>query len=155
MAASLPSKTKSSINREPEIIDVELEYEKRQYIEQLFHKNNIFIPERFHQRLLKSNITDKFISIILEVNKEEEEEKKRKTTSFGNKKQQDKTNPTKRQKISKEISTQTQSSDFEPIEITEDSLDYNEDYAPGYTYITRSFYDHVLESRALTVYKNH
>ncbi|CAF1155432.1 unnamed protein product [Rotaria sordida] len=82
--------------------------------------------------MVQTGSIHQFVQLIDEVNKEEAEEQKKKETIIRKHKKTLK---------SKHVSTQTTSTNSEPIMISDDYFDYTEELQSGFSYSIQSFYD--------------
>ena len=57
-----------SENTSNEIIDVEIDDKRRQYIKELLNKNGFYIPERYYVQLVKLNLLNYLVQMVEEEN---------------------------------------------------------------------------------------
>ena len=120
----------------------------------IFHDHNIYIPERYHIRMMKDGLIDQIIKIINEVedeqhlltvlnrklkheDQEEEEEENNDDHIDDNNEKYIQINDFEQVYVSIETNAMDSTSIF--FDTDEHG---NEDFSPGYTYFTKSFYEY-------------
>ena len=102
----------------------------------IFHENYIYIPDRFYDQMMATDLIDRLLKVIQDVNRDQKTipplSLKREREYDSESDSEIDMHPDKRKK-QEDVATQT-TTDFQPIYLDPDDSSY-ENLHPGYTYV--------------------